>query len=192
MRCYSCTRLTWDILCKACQERLFIASMRTRKLGTLDVISFYPYSNIESLLLSKHKAEGYRIYNALSKMTLKPFIEEFVEADERIVYIIGVDEVIKNGYAHIAVLTRAMKTKTSIPLHAVLMAKNRVTYAGKDLTFRLENPRNFSYKGKKDIDAVLVDDIITTGSTLHEAYTVLRKHGVNVLFALTLADVLES
>jgi competence protein ComFC len=173
-------------------NQLFSTNIGTRTIGTLDVISFYKYSVLETLLLTKHKPEGYRIYKALAKMTMKPFIEEFIESDDRVVYIVGVDEVVKSGYAHVALLTRAMKTKTSIPLHSVLMAQNRVNYSGKDLQFRLANPRNFKYTGEKNIDVILVDDIITTGITLQEAQKVLMQNGVNVLFALTLADVEES
>ena len=180
-----------SILCKTCKDQLFRTTIGTRTIGTLDVISFYKYSALESLLLTKHKPEGYRIYKALAEMTVKPFIEEFVEADDRVVYIVGVDEYVKSGYAHVALLTRAMKTKTSKPLHASLMAQNRVNYSGKDLQFRLANPRNFTYTGKPNIDVILVDDIITTGITLQEAQKVLIQHGVNVLFALTLADVEE-
>jgi competence protein ComFC len=123
---------------------------------------------------------------------MKPFIEEFVESDDRDVYIVGIDEYVKSGYSHVALLTRAMNTKSAIILHSALMAQNRVNYSGKDLQFRLENPRDFLYKGKSNIDVILVDDIITTGITLQEAQKVLLSHGVNVLFALTLADVEES
>jgi len=165
--------------------------MSTRKVGTLDVISFFKYSTLEALLLSKHKPEGYRIYKALANMTMKPFIEAFAANDNRDIYIVGIDEYVKSGYAHVALLTRAMKTKTSIPQHSALMARNRVNYSGKSLQFRLQNPREFVYKGKENIDAILVDDIITTGITLQEAQKVLMAHGVNVLFALTLADVQE-
>jgi len=191
MRCYTCAKLSLPIICKSCKNQLFRTNISTRTVGTLDVISFYKYATLESLLLSKHTPEGYRIYKALAKMTMQPFIEEFVEADARVVYIIGVDEYVKNGYAHVALLTHAMKTKYSVPLHSSLMAKNRVTYAGKNLQFRLENPRNFIYTGKSNIDVILVDDIITTGITLQEAQKVLIQSGVNVLFALTLADVEE-
>ncbi|MGB5506250.1 MAG: ComF family protein [Sulfurovum sp.] len=192
MRCYSCSKLNFNIICKTCIEHLFVPTVSTRKIGTLDVISFFKYSTLEALLHSKHKPEGYRIYKALANMTMKPFIEEFVESDERDVYIVGIDEYVKSGYAHVALLTRAMKTKTSIPQHSALMAQNRVIYSGKSLQFRLEDPRKFVYKGKSNIDVILVDDIITTGITLQEAQKVLISHGVNVLFALTLADVEES
>jgi competence protein ComFC len=158
----------------------------------MDVISFYRYSTLESLLHSKHKPEGYRIYKALAKMTLKLFIEEFVENVDSDVYIVGIDEFVKSGYAHVALLTRAMNMKHSISQHASLMAQNRVNYSGKSLQYRLENPREFVYTGKSGIDVILVDDIITTGITLQEAQKVLMENGVNVLFALTLADVEEA
>lgn len=169
-----------------------LPSLHRRKVGTLDVISFYKYATIETLLHSKHKPEGHRIYKALADLTMKPFIKEFIASDNRDVYIIGIDEYVKSGYAHVALLTRAMKTKTSIPQHSALMAQNRVNYSGKSLQFRLENPREFIYTGKSNIDVILVDDVITTGITLQEAQKVLISYGVNVLFALTLADVEES
>lgn len=192
MRCYSCSKLSFKIICKTCETQLFVPTVSTRKVGTLDVISFFKYSTLESLLHSKHKPEGYRIYKALAHMTMKPFIEEFVESDDRDVYIVGIDEYVKSGYAHVALLTRAMRRKSSIPQHSALMAQNRVNYSGKSLQFRLENPRDFIYKGKSNIDVILVDDIITTGITLQEAQKVLMEHDVNVLFALTLADVEEA
>jgi competence protein ComFC len=192
MRCFSCSKLSLKIICRRCLEQLFIPTISTRKVGTLDVISFFKYTTLEALLHSKHKPEGYRIYKALAEMTMKPFIEEFVESDDRDVYIVGIDEYVKSGYSHVALLTRAMKTKSSIIQHSSLMAQNRVNYSGKNLQFRLDHPRDFLYKGKSNIDVILVDDIITTGITLQEAQKVLMSHGVNILFALTLADVEES
>lgn len=191
MRCFSCSKLSLPILCKTCIKQLFVPSISTRKVGTLDVISFFKYSDIERLLHTKHKPEGYRIYKALANMTLKPFINEFIESDDRDLYIVGIDEYVKSGYSHVALLTRAMKMNHSIPLHSSLMASNRVNYSGKDLQFRLDHPRDFVYKGRSNIDVILVDDIITTGITLQEAQKTLTEHGVNVLFALTLADVEE-
>lgn len=189
MRCFSCSKLSFKVICKTCIQQLFVPSVTERKVGTLNVISFFKYTTLETLLHSKHKPEGHRIYKVLADLTMKPFIETFTTVDKRDIYIVGIDEYVKSGYAHIALLTKAMKTKTSIPQHSVLMAQNRVNYSGKSLQFRLENPREFVYNGKRDVDVILVDDIITTGITLQEAQKVLISHGVNVLFALTLADV---
>lgn len=189
MRCYSCAKLSVKIICTSCKETLFSPKISTKKIGTLDVISFYRYSTLESLLHTKHKPQGYRIYKALAQMTFKPFMKEFVENIDSDIYVIGIDENVRSGYSHVALLSRSMKTKKSFPLHATLMAQNSVNYSGKSLQYRLDHPREFKYSGKSNIDVILVDDIITTGITLQEAQYVLSKQGVNVLFALTLADV---
>lgn len=191
MRCFSCSKLSFSILCKSCQEKLFVPTITKRTVGTLEVVSFFKYSALESLLHTKHKPEGYRIFRALAQMTMRPFIEKFMQFDDKKICIVGIDERVKNGYAHVALLTHVMKHKNAIPLHGALMAKNKVNYSGKTLQYRLDHPRDFVYKGKPNIDVVIVDDIITTGITLQEAQKVLLEHGVNVLFALTLADAQE-
>lgn len=191
MRCLSCQKLSFRTFCKECQTSLLKPNITKRTIGTLDVYSFYKYSNIENMLLTKHTSLGYRVFSAISKITFKPFINELILNDDREIYIVGVDENVKNGYSHVALLTHCMKTKHSKVLHASLLSSNNVKYSGKTLQFRLENRRNFIYNGKKDIDVILIDDIITTGTTLQEAKEVLQKDGVNVLFALTLADAQE-
>ena len=191
MRCYSCGKVTLSIFCHTCLSTLLVPTLSKRNIGTLAVFSFFKYSHIEAFLLLKHKPEGHRIYKCLAKHTMKPFIEAFAKGLEDKVYIIGIDEYVKEGYSHTAVLSQTLKTAYTEPIFTKLMARNRVKYAGKSLDFRLANARDFVYSGKKDIDVILIDDIITTGITLQEAQSVLLRSGVNVLFALTLADVEE-
>ena len=188
MRCYSCHKFSLRTICPECRKSLFVPTVTRRKVGTLEVISFYKYSTIESLLHHKHKPEGYRIFRDLASTTLKPFMQNFVNEDPNPVYIIGIDEKVKNGYSHVAAMTREMKTRLSTPLHASLLSRNSVNYAGKTLQYRLDHPRDFYYRGPSGIDVILVDDIITTGITLQEAQSRLKQHNINILFALTLAD----
>jgi len=115
-------------------------------------------------------------------------MQSFAQSLQEPIYIIGIDEKIRYGYSHVSILAHSMKTPLSIPLHHKLIAQNSVNYAGKSLDYRLNNPRDFRYTGKENIDAILVDDTITTGVTLQEAYITLQQHNVNVLFALTLSD----
>lgn len=160
-----------------------------RTFGSLDVYSFFKYQNIEDLLLTKHTPQGFKLYKALAQLSFKPFMQKFMHEDSRTIYVVGIDENIKSGYAHVALLTHEMKAKNVKVQHAKLMARNLESYSGKTLQFRLENPRDFVYKGKKEVEVILVDDIVTTGTTLQEAAKVLKQNGVNVLFALTLASV---
>ncbi len=191
MRCLSCQKLSLKTFCKECQSSLLKPNITKRVVGTLDVYSFYKYSTIETMLLTKHTSLGFRVFSAISQITFKPFINEFISNDKRKIHIIGIDEKVKNGYSHVAILTNSMKTKYSKVLQASLLSSNNIKYSGKTLQFRLENPRNFTYNGKVNVDVILIDDIITTGTTLQEAKNVLEKSGVNVLFALTLADAQE-
>ncbi len=191
MKCFSCGKWSLKILCTRCQKTLFTPTFKTRQVGRLNVISFFRYATLEPLLLTKHTPVGYRLFRQMGHLYLRPFMQEYMEMDEGDVYIVGIDERVKAGYSHIATLTEAMRMPGVYVQHASLMAQNPVRYSGRPLQFRLENPRAFRYSGKEGINAILVDDIMTTGTTLQEAYTVLTRAGVNVLFALTLADVDE-
>ena len=51
------------------------------------------------------------------------------------------------------------------------------------------NPRDFSFADASTKDIILIDDIITTGSTLTQAIDTISKNGSNILFCLTLVDV---
>jgi len=189
MRCLSCHKLSLSTFCKKCQRNLLQPTVSQRTFGSLEVYSFFKYQNIEDLLLTKHAPQGFKLYKALAQLSFKPFMQKFMQEDSRMLYVIGIDENVKSGYAHVALLTHEMKAKNVKVQHAKLMARNLESYSGKTLQFRLENPRDFVYKGKKDVEVILVDDIVTTGTTLQEAAKVLKQNGVNVLFALTLASV---
>jgi len=155
----------------------------------LEVYSFFRYQNIEDLLLTKHTPQGFILYKALAKLTFKPFIQKFMQENSAPILVIGIDENVKSGYSHVALLTHEMRHKNVNIQHSKLMAQNKINYSGKNLQFRLENPRDFLYEGEKVGQVILVDDIITTGTTLKEAKCVLEKNGLEVLFALTLAGV---
>jgi len=189
MRCLSCHKLSLKTFCTLCQERLLQPSITKRMLGSLEVYSFFKYQHIEDLLLTKHTPQGYKVFKALAEISFKPFSQKFSQEDDSKIYVIGIDENVKSGYSHVALLTHEMKTKNVKVLHGKLMAKNEVNYSGKSLQYRLENPREFKYNGEGNIEVILVDDIVTTGTTLKEAKEHLEKSGIEVLFALTLADV---
>ena len=189
MRCLSCHGFSFQTFCKRCLDRLLQPSISKRVLSGLEVYSFFKYQHIEDLLLTKHTPQGYHVYRALAKISFRPFIKNFIYHDPRDLYVLGIDEDVKSGYSHVALLTHEMRYKGVNILHGKLMAQSDVNYSGKKLQYRLENPREFIYRGKKDIEVILVDDIVTTGTTLKEATQVLEKNGVKVLFALTLADV---
>ncbi|ELZ6177138.1 ComF family protein, partial [Campylobacter coli] len=61
-------------------------------------------------------------------------------------------------------------------------------YSGKSLKFRQDNKRKFKLLKKINNPVILVDDIVSSGSSLLEAKQFLEKNKISVLFTVVLAD----
>lgn len=187
MRCMICESLSLKHICKTCQKHYLSPSFYKRKiLSKVPVYSFYKYQDIEPLLLTKHTDLGYYIYTILAQNSFAPFASSFDY--ESPVCSLSIDDHVKSGYSHTAILNKQLESRSIKPLYAKLRAKSKISYSGKEYQFRLLNPRNFVLQRFKEEDVILVDDIITTGLTLSQAVQTLEKEGKNVLFCLTLAD----
>jgi competence protein ComFC len=182
-----CESLSLKHICPSCQELFLKPSIYERKLSNgVTVISFYKYQEIKELLFTKHTDLGFYIYNILGELSLKKFADEFT-FDEKVVSV-PIDDNIKSGYSHTAILNKKLNSTHITPLYNKLRAKNSISYSGKSKAFRLLNPRNFELKNFQEQNVILVDDIITTGTTLLQALTLLKQHKKEPLFCLTLAD----
>lgn len=186
MKCLLCEKLSISHICPSCQESFLTPSIYKRKISNnIEVISFYDYSEIKDLLHTKHTDLGYYIYKILAKNSFKKFASTFEFTHN--INSIAIDDNTKNGYSHTAVLNKELESKFITPLHSKLRATNEVSYSGKSKEFRLMNPRGFVLKDTNKQSFILVDDIITTGSTLTQAVQTLQKADKEVLFCLTLA-----
>lgn len=152
------------------------------------VYSFYKYSEIKHLLLSKHKFHGYFIYHFLARLSFARFKEIFAPLDIKISALPLDDKVENQLYSHSAILAKYLKTRHIKPVFNALKAQNNVKYSGQSLSFRQKNKRNFKLLKPISSPVILVDDIITTGLSMLEARKVLAKHQISVLFGLVLAD----
>lgn len=188
MKCLMCENLALTHICSSCQELFLAPSLYKRQISNgVEVISFYKYKEIKELLHTKHTDLGYYIYTLLAQKSFEKFAEEFKFLDK--VVSIAIDDTIESGYSHTAILNRALESKYINPIYSHLRAKNKISYSGKSREFRLLNPRDFSFKEFIGNEVILVDDIITTGSTLSQAIEVMKAHKKEVLFCLTLSDV---
>ncbi len=182
-----CESLSLKHICKSCQNEYLVPSFYTRKiLGKIPVYSFYKYKDIEPLLLTKHTDLGYYIYMILAENSFGLFSQNFDY--EKLVCSLSIDDHVKSGYSHTAILNKALKNSSIRPRYSRLRSNNTIAYSGKDYQFRLLNPRDFMVKDFSEEDVILVDDIITTGLTLTQAVQALESKGKNILFCLTLAD----
>lgn len=189
MRCHLCLKLSWQPLCKTCLNTILTPTPAFRVLESgLKVYSFYKYSDIAPLLHTKHTYIGAKILTQLGAHTFFEFFKTFTLPQG--IYAIPIDDHVRHGYSHSAILAKATQPFLA-PLYGSLRAKNHVSYSGKSKVFRQTNKRDFSVTCKDGMDVILIDDILTTGSTLEEAYSTLKKHNVTVLFAVVLADAKE-
>ncbi len=184
MRCHACGRFSFSLLCRSCQDLYLYPEPKTRRLDTgLEVLSFYAYDEIEPFLLTKHTPHGRTIYRILAKRAFS-----LLEAPTSPAWAVALDDHVRHGYSHTAVLAHLLQAKGYRYRPGTLIAANRVSYAGQTRAFRIMNPRRFTYRGPTDVTAIPVDDIVTSGLTLQEAQAVLLQNGIDVPYAVVLAD----
>lgn len=185
MRCISCGALSFGVLCTACKDGIKPHFSKRELKRDFFVYSFFGYNEISPFLHTKHHPCGVSIYKFLAKKAFIPFFEKL---DLQDITLIPIDDKTKGGYSHTALLVKSIKSKNIKPIFGALRAKNGVSYSGKSLSYRKSHPREFTCKLKDINDVILVDDLVTTGTTLLEALHAMKKSNINVLFALTLAD----
>lgn len=190
MRCFYCESFSFKFICKNC-ELLLQPSYEKRVINAeFYVYCFYKYSEISKLLHTKHTLAGAFIYKKLTKLSIAKFLQDFSFTNE--VLGVGIDDYPKNGYSHSAIIAKNIKMPNYKAFYGGLRARNKVKYSGKSLKYRLNNPRDFICKIPKNSNVILIDDIITTGTTFHEAYKVLKKNQINPLFGLVLANAKDN
>ncbi len=187
MKCIVCKQISFKIICKNCQQTFLKPSKTARELPCgFKIYSFYHYDEIADFLKTKHTHIGASVYKILAENAFRKFAQEFKFSST--IYALPIDDHSNSGYSHTAILAKELRAKNIKPKYSKLRAQNKVSYSGKSLEYRLKNPRKFYYNFKSNIDVILIDDIVTSSTTLNEAKNRLLKEDVNPLFALTLAD----
>lgn len=186
MKCLICEKFSIKIICKFCNSTLKIYPKKRIGYDDFVIYSFFDYQNIEFLLKSKYSLIGSRIYKILANKAYLYFKSE-VNSDFSEVYGIGIDDKVTKFYSHSGIIVNEFRNIFK-PLFGALIANNEIHYAGKSLSYRQNNKKGFSYKSKKNINAILIDDIITSGLSMKEAREELLNHNVNALFGLVLSD----
>ncbi len=96
------------------------------------------------------------------------------------------------GYNHVVELCRSLEKLCQIPLTLHSLQRTRYTFPQAGLTAkqRMRNPKkSFAAHGVSEKNIVLVDDIMTTGATLHHASLALRQAGAYKIYIALIARV---
>ena len=195
MKCLVCERFSWNVICKDCLSSIPLTPRHRILTDSIKVYSFYRYEDVALLMQSKYHLIGSRILALLAQKAAQYFFAQSAEILESLhnTALIGLDDYPYNAYSHNGVIIKAFAQQSKGVLKAyygVLKAQNNVKYAGESLQFRRDNPKGFVLqKALKTPHLVLLDDIITTGTSLNEAINVLSKY--HIAFCLTLCDARE-
>ncbi|EJF07864.1 putative amidophosphoribosyltransferase [Thiovulum sp. ES] len=138
--------------------------------------------------MTKNSYLGFYVFQILAKNSFRKFSQNFQYPQK--IHSIGIDERTKNrGYSQTAILSKSLKSDLIVPKYNTLVSNSDVKYLGKSSAFRRKNKRDFQFKREKlrYKKVILVDDVITTGTTLREAKKVISKKGFQPILALTLA-----
>jgi ComF family protein len=95
------------------------------------------------------------------------------------------------GFDQAGFLARAISERTGRPVVPALRRTSEAVQQGLSRTHRLRAERRFAYAGgsyEEPRTVVLLDDVVTTGSTLAECVAALRQGGLDVRGALVLAQ----
>ncbi|PAF48147.1 amidophosphoribosyltransferase [Helicobacter sp. 12S02634-8] len=189
MKCVLCARFYLKPICPQCLSQINITPS-IRVIKGVSIYSFYRYSDIDMLLKSKYYVFGSRIFAMLSQKASDYFFSPTNPSlwKQSKLYGIGIDDCPRSYYSHTAIILKAFCRYGLKATYGALQAKNIVHYAGKSLRYRQQNPRNLTFKGDSSKDFFLVDDIITTGTTMAEAIDTLEKAGANVCFGIALCN----
>lgn len=139
------------------------------------------------------KAASFRTFGLFMTKKLKD--KTNVESFDGIVYIpVSNKRLVERGYNQAYLLAKSISKLTGINVIKNVLKRTLDTKSQKELnrTARIENIRGVFKVEKpdkiKEKNILLVDDIMTTGSTLNEASHVLKNAGAKKITAIVLAS----
>lgn len=199
------------MICLVCNKGSFDGLTHPKCLGKYSIdgaFSAISYKGIVKKLIYNFKYKPY--LSDLNKTLVEFFYESIIQneifqkayASKPILVPIPLHKkrLKKRGYNHSKLLADVLSKKLNLPLIEVLQrTKNTKSQFGLKLKDRKENLKDaFSVSSNilvsppsgeagQYLNIFLVDDILTTGSTLLEAAKILKRNGAKRVWGLTLA-----
>ena len=158
-----------DGLCTDCRGKL-VLKRRIIKVQEMEVETFYDYDGMFRSLLLQYK-------ECLDEALKDVFLYEIADyinlryMGYRICFIPSSRKKLEfRGFEHLKMMFEEVKLKQ---LEGLKM-KDELCQEGMDLNESMKMLDNFVYEGKQEKRVLLVDDVLTSGSTLLGAYRTLK------------------
>lgn len=195
----------YESICPVCKqlsrdfEVHFYCKKDTVYLDKVIILTHYQNKIIQKLIKDAKFYHKKDILEDLAAHLSKKLFEHIEEKKEEILLIptpMYFWKKIKRGYNQSEILVKSMSKNCQIPYNNSLIYKTRKTKPQSHLNKieRIENLKNAFILDKNEIEKyrqktfVIVDDVVSTGTTLSELAKLLKKSGIKKVYAITIAS----
>ena len=201
--CFRSIRRIKDPVCDCCGEPLygFTENLCTRcKSSSIYIDHIRSWAIFEGVLKkSIHKLKYHRDIG-LGMILAQPMISYLKKLDWHVDLIIPVpldkERVKSRGYNQASLLAKPISYDIGVRFNSNCLTRFKTTKSqvGLSMSQRTENVKGAFRSGSLDISGLsilLIDDVVTTGSTLNSCADALKECGAKVVYGLTLARSLR-
>ena len=184
-------------VCEECFKKIEVCAEQTHPQNSLDSLfssSFYADKTTQKLIRTFKYAFVADISITLYRIIKKSNADDFI-AQSDIVTFVPLHFIKRNqrGFNQAELIAKHISEDVKIPLTKTLsrikntQAQSKITVQNK----RKDNLKN-AFKLSKNVkisgkNILLIDDIYTSGATMHECAKVLKKHGAKKVYGLVIA-----
>lgn len=178
--CYNCRRVTpRNNVCTACKELTYLDGLYAKTFHEAiakDLVHKYKFE--------RAKSASETIAMAIAQLNVPPtdWITYLPTASSR---------VRMRGYDQARLVARVYARGRKLPYDSLLRRRGQLRQLGKSGAERRQQLRGSFYVPRPQLvegkTIILIDDVITTGSSINEAAVVLKKAGAKKIYALVFA-----
>lgn len=177
-------------LCKSCRRKINISNSPQED----NIVSYGYYGGILKELILKFKYKSDFTAGDILAELLEEYIIKNIDYEDYVLTYIPLSKKSKRirGFNQCEYIAKKISRDLCIDVLEILI-KEKETKEQKKLKKeeRRENVKDAFNINKnlknKEYNIILIDDVVTTGATIMEAYSVLKKYGANNIKVLTLA-----